>query len=579
MQRRLASCLIPPLLLFPGWTYAIDEFPTFNDNCYNFKIGNQPQPTPVPMIHDSVRLGLNVRQTEFFQSCIRNSGYQPCSGDPSSDPEDGVRVALSSNHLVIGCQTVRQGVQGEARVGTQLLHTNDERVALGSDALHLAGYPSGIRRRVLAGTIWHEAAHTHGYDHNNNTTVCTDSPASQPRPSMNHIIGDCMQQAADEMVRVEFRLRIADQNSLRPGEGELDTLLKALTHTPPFVGGLGTAVEQWLEGPDFRVRGPSGGYLGRGNACSSLDYCFIAQPPGAAPVGHVWHIVPEFSHASSPWNRPGMRVRVLDVSEGLCLKYIPAPVEAGLRPYAVGRCNGEEDEWWTIGPMSVDQNVLDRGLMQVHPGNDHTRCLAINPNNQNSLTIVADCTSSDADLRFEYLTDQSQAFMIRTDVGRDCLDVPGGTTDLNTRLQVYPCHGGGNQLWRLRRPPQTLIRQPATTRGTEYLIQNDATGLCVRATTSGLYQTACEPPCDPRDFRCVGRMSRATPVSVRGYGSVFVAGYGYLQGYGNTFIVKTQADDRCLARYWSGTGLEMRPCLQVEQDSNSHLRWRFVRAR
>lgn len=489
-------------------------------------------------------------------------------------------MALSTNHLIIGCRTVRQGVLGEAGVGTQLLHSNPERVNLGDDALRAYYIPSGIWRKVIAGVIWHEVAHTHGFDHPLNSTFCRDTPDGAGRPSMNEILDQCMQDAADELIRVQFRARIPDPAAQRPFHGELDTLLKSLTSgVATNVAGIASeAVEHWLEGPDFRIHGASGGYLTYGSSCPDGGLCFTTQAAADGSVGHVWHVVPELRYPDSPYNRPGARVKVLDVSAGLCLKYVPAPVEPGSRPYRVGDCQGLDDEWWTIGPTSLDQNVLDQGLMQIHPGNDHTRCLAVDRAAQNALTIVNDCSSGDVNLRFENLTDQSQAFTIRTHNTNECLDIPDGSADPNVRLQLFACHGGPNQLWSLHAPAPFLHTRGAP-RDVEYLIRSEATGLCLRATTTGVYQTACGSPCDPWSFRCAHITSRATPFAVRGYGSVFVAGYGYLLGYGNSFILKTMDDDLCLARYWSGYGLELRPCMTVEQDTNSSLRWRLYRAR
>lgn len=38
-------------------------------------------------------------------------------------------------------------------------------------------------------------------------------------------------------------------------------------------------------------------------------------------------------------------------------------------------------------------------------------------------------------------------YSLRTNNGQDCLDVPGGNTSNGTRLIVWDCNGGNNQLW------------------------------------------------------------------------------------------------------------------------------------
>src|SRR5262245_35828644 len=123
----LAGAIVLGITLAAESARSVDPSPEFDSNCYNFRIGGVPSNSPVRMIQDAVILGLNVRQTSHFQECIRLSGYRRCPSDLSGDVEDGVRVALSTNHLIIGCQTTSFDADGEADVATELFHSNPER--------------------------------------------------------------------------------------------------------------------------------------------------------------------------------------------------------------------------------------------------------------------------------------------------------------------------------------------------------------------------------------------------------------------------------------------------------------------
>lgn len=574
LRSTMLAAALAVLFLAPG-AGAIDEFPTFADNCWNFEIAGVPKPSPVRMIHEAVFLGLNVRQTERFQQCIRSSGYRACRGDLSADVEDGVRVALSTNHLDIGCRTIRSNVHGEAAVGNQLLHNQTEYIRLSPDSLNPNSHSSGIWRMVLASVIWHEVAHTHGYDHELRSPFCRDTPGGAGRPSMNEIIGECMMEAAKGMVREQFDRRITDPASHRPFNGELEWLLKSLTVSKGAEGSASAAVEDWLEGPDLRIRAAGGGYLMDWSSCSPGFLCFAGLDEDAAlEQSPTWHILPESTSPDPPATRPGLHVRLLNVDEGFCLRSL-GPQPPGVSPVGLGRCLGADDEKWTIGPTTLNPDDLDRGRFKIHPAHDHTVCLVADP--EGGISLTNDCADPGTDLAFEYLTGGDQGFTVRTARGDRCLDVPSGSESPGTALQVYPCHGGPNQVWRLRETGALIAS--AGPRAKEYFLQNDASGLCVRVDGSSVTQVSCAPPCDPGDPLCLGRTSQATPFAMRGHGSVFFPGYGWLTGYGNAFVLKTLKDGNCLTQFYTGGSLSHRACGSVESDPLYSQRWRFFRAR
>ena len=578
MNPRSAAAVLAALLL-PLPAAAVDRNPTLDNNCYDFKIGEVQLPNPVRMIEEAVLLGLNVRQTAHFQQCIRSSGFQACPGDLSSDVEDGVRVALSTNHLAIGCQTIQNNVLGEASVGTVLLHNRDEFIKLNAqDALHPSKHLSGIWRRVLAGVIWHEAAHTHGYDHNGPASMCRNNQGGPLRSSMNKIIETCMQESADRMVRDQFERRIGDAGSQRPFDGELDWLLKSLTTTSPEYAeaNLSSAVEAWLEGPDLRIRAEDGGYLVDWGLCPG-SVCFAElDAESQLRQSPAWHILHESTSPDPPATRPGLHVRLLNVESGDCLKYLRAQ-PPGVSPVGMGRCSGGDDEKWTIGPTPLNAGDLDSGRFQLHPGNDHTLCLVSDPEAPGGLALSSACTARGATVSFEYLTGGGQGFTVRSARGDRCLDVPSGSTASGTPLQLYPCHGGSNQVWSLRETGALTVSTGA--RAKEYFLQNDASQLCVRVDGSAITQVTCAPPCDPRDPRCIGQTSQATPFALRGHGSVFLGGYGWLTGYGNAFVLKNLKTGNCLTQFYTGSSLSSRACGTVEADPLYSQRWRFFRAR
>lgn len=574
MKLRSAAAALAALLL-PLPAAAVDEFPTFADNCYNFEIGDVSLPSPVRIIHESVFLGLNVRQTERFQQCIRNSGFRACRGDLSTDVEDGVRVALTTNHLEINCRTSRNGALGEAFVGNQLLHNRTEYISLSTDALLPGLHSSGIWRMVLASVIWHEVAHTHGYNHEFLSPFCRDTPGGAGRPSMNEIIGECMMEAAEGMVRDQVELRITDPASHRPFNGELESLLKSLTVSKDAEASLSGAVEDWLEGPDLRIRTADGSYLMNWSNCSPGSVCFADLDEEAAlEQAPTWHILPESTSPDSPATRPGLHVRLLNVDTGECLRSL-GPQPPGVSPVGPNRCLGEDVEKWTIGPTTLKPEELDRGRFKIHPGNDHTVCLAAD--SEGGISLTNDCADPGTDLAFEYLTGGGQGFTVRTARGDRCLDVPSGSDSPGTALQVYPCHGGPNQVWRLRETGALIASMGP--RAKEYFLQNDASQLCVRVDGAAVTQVSCAPPCDPGDPLCLGRTSQATPFAMRGHGSVFLPGYGHLTGYGNAFVLKTLKDGNCLTQFYTGGSLSHRACGSVESDPLYSQRWRFFRAR
>jgi hypothetical protein len=574
MNLRSAAAALAALLL-PLPAAAIDEFPTFADNCYNFEIGDVSLPSPVRMIHESVFLGLNVRQTGRFQQCIRNSGFRACRGDLSTDVEDGVRVASTTNHLEINCRTNRNGALGEAFVGNQLLHNRTEYISLSTDALLPGFHSSGIWRMVLASVIWHEVAHTHGYNHELFSPFCRDTPGGAGRPSMNEIIGECMMEAAKGMVSDQVDRRITDPASHRPFTEELESLLKSLTVSKGAEASVSRAVEDWLEGPDLRIRTAGGSYLMHWSSCSPGSVCFAGLDEEAAlEQSPAWHILPESTSPDSPATRPGLHVRLLNVDEGKCLSFL-SPQIPGVSPVGLGRCLGEDVEKWTIGPTTLNPDELDSGRFKIHPWNDHTVCLAAD--SEGGISLTNDCAEPGTDLAFEYLTGGGQGFTVRTARGDRCLDVPSGSDSPGTALQVYPCHGGPNQVWRLRETGALTFSVGA--RAKEYFLQNDASQLCVRVDGSAVTQVSCVPPCDPGDPLCLGRTSQATPFAMRGHGSVFLGGYGWLTGYGNAFVLKTLKTGNCLTQFYTGSSLSSRACGSVESDPLYSQRWRFFRAR
>jgi len=243
----------------------------------------------------------------------------------------------------------------------------------------------------------------------------------------------------------------------------------------------------------------------------------------------------------------------------------------------MGRCYGDDDEKWTIGPTPLNAGELDSGLFQLHPGNDHTLCLASDPEGPGGLSLTSDCAARGAEVSFEYLTGGGQGFTVRSTRGDRCLDVPYGSATPGTALQLYPCHGGSNQVWSLRETGALLAS--TTPRAKEYFLRNDASGLCVRVDGSAITQVSCAPACDPRDPLCFGKTSQATPFAMRGHGSVFLGGYGWLTGYGNAFVLKTLKDGKCLTQFYTGGSLSSRTCGTVEADPLYSQRWRFFRAR
>jgi hypothetical protein len=158
--------------------------------------------------------GQRSSRSPEFEACLRehlNYDYQPCQG---YDPFDGsdrttqishaLEVSRSVNPITVGCDT-REDVWSQTSQNDGYYHTNSEGMILTAALLdEAARVDSVMAEATIAGVIWHEAMHTHGYMHNQRSSTggnCSCGYSMEPlhadlKHSLNGIVDQCIQVAA-----------------------------------------------------------------------------------------------------------------------------------------------------------------------------------------------------------------------------------------------------------------------------------------------------------------------------------------------------------------------------------------------
>jgi len=245
------------------------------------------------LILDAERFGRRVAKSGAFRDCMQRalstttgytfSGpygsaqvgpYKRCAGDPTWNGEplsqliaDAMNVAQSTNNLTQGCTPDRQGDR-VAFTGQNdgLVHSNDEGflwigpivtdevTALSSTTMCPGSglsvpqcrYPYPWPLDGMAGSAWHEASHTHGYQHDN----CGQAVYDKTINSMPYIIQQCLTFAAQDSARSNAGGPLL-ANGCPRGQLSLATAMGATTTTCvddprlmrlPFNGGQQTTV-------------------------------------------------------------------------------------------------------------------------------------------------------------------------------------------------------------------------------------------------------------------------------------------------------------------------------------------------
>ena len=98
--------------------------------------------------------------------------------------------------------------------------------------------------------------------------------------------------------------------------------------------------------------------------------------------------------------------------------------------------------------MAVTMGATDSALADVTGalrGVGSDRCLDVPNGSQNDGTSlqIADCSGGAG----QQWTSTSAGLL--TVYGNKCLDVPGSATSAGTKVQIWTCHGGANQQWRV----------------------------------------------------------------------------------------------------------------------------------
>ena len=165
--------------------------------------------TEARQIENALRFGRAIAASPEYQACVRESDHTPCMSGEHVDLEYAVTASQSANDVRLECASLPTGVNGRTLWWDQ--HDYDY---AGSESFllaraMLASFASGRAfdsHRNIAGTVWHEAMHVHGYEHGENQAdgleVCDGGPDFVWNvTTVPYIIGRCMRSAPIDAIR------------------------------------------------------------------------------------------------------------------------------------------------------------------------------------------------------------------------------------------------------------------------------------------------------------------------------------------------------------------------------------------
>lgn len=173
----------------------------------------------IDILSDSMQRGRIASNTPAFEQCVRQqitNLYTPCAGDPfaSSGVAEQIDRALQSTRTTNGVDITCTGGSGNASAAIGSWgHSNGEAfswsgwldAAVAGQAEGICGQagsnPSSCRDAgwpwsQVAGTIWHEVSHTHGYGHD--SCGISDPNWDFQTNTIPYIVGDCLAQTVLE---------------------------------------------------------------------------------------------------------------------------------------------------------------------------------------------------------------------------------------------------------------------------------------------------------------------------------------------------------------------------------------------
>ena len=159
------------------------------------------------------RVGKMAAQTEEYRQCVETelaTNYMYCFGDRYATASDVMRVSLSPNDVDVQCRNLDEGVNGcthdlLAGVFNGSDHNFQQDFTLSKHVINegIALEDAGANGTWnLAGTMWHEVMHNHGYHHH---PYCLgQSGYNIHENTAPHIVGTCMRETAKRLVNRAF---------------------------------------------------------------------------------------------------------------------------------------------------------------------------------------------------------------------------------------------------------------------------------------------------------------------------------------------------------------------------------------
>jgi hypothetical protein len=153
--------------------------------------------------------GKKLARTLDYDACVTANlmqSYMPCAADPW--PNSGrsffnliraLGAAHTLNTVIVGCSDDHPDAAGFTEAGSYG-HTDSEQLKFVNNFLErrLSNGRDRWDESVVAGVLWHEVAHTHGYFHSQGSRNCgyPDDAASVHTYSVPGINGECVSQVA-----------------------------------------------------------------------------------------------------------------------------------------------------------------------------------------------------------------------------------------------------------------------------------------------------------------------------------------------------------------------------------------------
>jgi hypothetical protein len=153
-------------------------------------------------------------------------------------------------------------------------------------------------------------------------------------------------------------------------------------------------------------------------------FSYLTHPPLCVPAGQELTMAPVYSAKNQKF----------------CFEApLGTPSCTPGAPLTISKCNGKTYQEFTY--------TQDRYLLSV----SCSLCLDAGDGSEHAPATLRNCTSNSTSQLWSW-DDSSEnrgAGAMRPDINpNNCLDIPNGDMKEGNQLQIYPCHGASNQLWR-----------------------------------------------------------------------------------------------------------------------------------